>query len=387
MCEPVDLMNNWLEATGLISLWLVAILRAPAAIQHPRQRALWLGVCLTAVTTTLYQEPVIQVLGSLIGEANLIDLSRHVSHTISATVLLYFVLVATDRQRHTWLLMAIGAVTVAITIWLNLSAPPHVRSTITTPELPLIYWLFCFGFYLVVDVISVAVCWRYGHQAGPRILRWSLWIFGLSRLFGCLLWILFSTYLITHIAVLLSSIPALTGIELLLQATSVLLPGIAAAQHNLAQRHILWTLWPLWQSLTGAIPNINLPGSGSRLGTLVTTVGTLNWRVYRLVIEIRDAGLTLRAYVTPATVAAAQQFVTARQIPLADLDAAAAACWLETARQAKLAGNSPRSTVSDITSPGGKNLQEEIEFLLNVARFHAGPLPAEFAANYPAEVA
>jgi hypothetical protein len=116
MCEPVDLMNNWLEATGLISLWLVAILRAPAAIQDPRQRALWLGVCLTAVTTTLYQEPVIQVLGSLIGDVNLIDLSRHVSHTISATVLLYFVLVATDRQRHTWLLMAIGAVTVAITI-------------------------------------------------------------------------------------------------------------------------------------------------------------------------------------------------------------------------------------------------------------------------------
>jgi hypothetical protein len=165
------------------------------------------------------------------------------------------------------------------------------------------------------------------------------------------------------------------------------LPGIATAQHNLAQRRILWTLWPLWQSLTGTIPNITLPGSGSRLGALVTTVGTLNWRVYRLVIEIRDAGLALRAYVTPATIAAAQQFVTARQIPLADLDAAAAACWLETARQAKLAGNSPRSTVSDITSPGGKNLQEEIEFLLNVARFHAGPLPAEFAANYPAEVA
>jgi hypothetical protein len=62
-------------------------------------------------------------------------------------------------------------------------------------------------------------------------------------------------------------------------------------------------------------------------------------------------------------------------------------CWLETARQAKLAGKSPRSTVSDITSPGGKSLQEEIEFLLNVARFHAGPLPAEFAANHPAEVA
>jgi hypothetical protein len=375
------------ETAGLVSLWLVAILRAPAAARNPRQRPLWLGVCLIAVTTTLYQEPVIQMLGRLIGDVNLIDLTRHVSHTITATVMLYCVLVAAGRQRHTRLLVSIGAVTVAATIWLNLSAPSHARSTITTPELPLVYWLFSFGFYLVVDVISVAVCWRYGQRAGPKTLRWSLWIFGMSRLFGCLLWILFPAYLITHIPVLLSYIPALTGIELLLQAASVLLPGITTAQHNLAQRRILWTLWPLWQSLTGTIPNITLPGSGSRLGTLVTTVGTLNWRVYRLVIEIRDAGLTLRAYVTPATIAAAQQFVTARQIPLADLDAAAAACWLETARQAKLAGNSPRSTVSDITSPGGKNLQEEIEFLLNVARFYAGPLPAEFVANYPAEVA
>ncbi|MGH3722372.1 MAG: MAB_1171c family putative transporter [Pseudonocardiaceae bacterium] len=380
-------MNDWVETAGLVSLWLVAILRAPAAVGHPRQRPLWLGVCLIAVTTTLYQEPVIETLGPLVGDLNLIDLSRHVSHTISATVMLYFVLVAAGRQHHTRLLVSVGAVTAAATIWLNLAAPPHARATITTPELPLVYWLFCFGFYLVVDVISVAVCWRYGQQAGPRILRWSLWVFGLSRLFGCLLWILFPAYLITRVAVLLSYVPALTGIELLLQAAGVALPGIVTAHQNLTQRRVLWTLWPLWRSLTGAVPNITLPGSGSRLGTLVTTVGSLNWRLYRLVIEIRDAGLTLRAYVTPATVAAAQRFAAARQIPRVDLDAAAAACWLETARQATLAGESPRSTVPDITSPGGKNLREEIEYLLTVARFHAGPLPAEFAAHHPAEVA
>jgi hypothetical protein len=44
-------------------------------------------------------------------------------------------------------------------------------------------------------------------------------------------------------------------------------------------------------------------------------------------------------------------------------------------------------TVSDITGPGGESLREEIEFLLAVARFSTGPLPAEFAAQYPAEVA
>ncbi|MGH3832382.1 MAG: DUF6545 domain-containing protein [Pseudonocardiaceae bacterium] len=100
-----------------------------------------------------------------------------------------------------------------------------------------------------------------------------------------------------------------------------------------------------------------------------------------------EARLTLLAYVTPATIAAAQQFAAVRQLPRADLDAAAAACWLETARQAKLVGMPPRSTVSDITSPGRENLREEIEFLRTVARFHAGPLPAEFAAHHHTEVA
>ena len=379
-------MNDWIEAVGLISLWLAAILRAPAAARHPCQRPLWLGTCLIAVTTTLYQEPVIGTLGRLVGDFNLIDLSRHVSHTVTAAVMLYCVLVAVGRQRHIWLLVPVAAATIAATIWLNLSAAPHARSTITTPELPLIYWLLCFGFYLVADGISVAVCWHYGRRAGPGTLRQSLRIFGLSRLFGCLLWILFSAYVLTRHAKLLGYIPPLTGIELVLQAGSILLPGTDSARHNLAQRRTLWALWPLWQSLTSAIPNLTSQGRGSRLGALATTNAAVHSRLYRLVIEIRDAGLVLRAYVTPATIAAAQQFAAARPVSPADLEAAAVACWLHAARQAKRAGSSPQPTVCEISSPGGNTLREEIEFLLSVARFYAGPLPAQFATHHAAEV-
>jgi hypothetical protein len=379
-------MNDWIETAGLVSLWLAAILRAPAAARHPYQRPLWLGTCLIAVTTTLYQEPVIGTLGRLIGDFNLIDLSRHVSHTITAAVMLYCVLVAVGRQRHIWLLAPAAAATIAATIWLNLSAAPHARSTITTPQLPLIYWLLCFGFYLVADGISVAVCWQYGRRAGPGTLRQSLRIFGLSRLFGCVLWILFPAYLITRRTVLLGYIPSLTGIELLLQAGSVLLPGIDSVRHDLTQRRILWVLWPLWRSMTSAIPNPTPPRRGSRLGALATTNAAVNTRLYRLVIEIRDAGLILRAYVTPATITAAQQFAATHLVSPVDLEAATVACWLHSARQAKLVGSSPHSTVCDISSPGGNTLREEIEFLLSVARFYAGPLPAEFATHHAAEV-
>lgn len=379
-------MNDWIEAAGLISLWLATILRAPAAARHPHQRPLWLGTCLIAVTTTLYQEPVIGTLGRLIGDFNLIDLCRHVSHTVTAAVMLYCVLVAVGRQRHIWLLAPAAAATIAATIWLNLSAAPHARSTITTPELPPIYWLLCFGFYLVADGISVAVCWQYSKRAGPGTLRQSLRIFGLSRLFGCLLWILFPAYVLTRHAKLLSYIPPLTGIELVLQAGTILLPGTDSARHHLAQRRILWALWPLWQSLTSAIPNPTPPSRGSRLGAVATTNASVNSRLYRLVIEIRDAGLILRAYVTPATITAAQRFAATHSVAPADLEAATVACWLHTAWQAKLAGSLPQPTVCEINSPGGNTLREEIEFLLSVARFYAGPLPTEFATHHAAEV-
>jgi hypothetical protein len=208
----------------------------------------------------------------------------------------------------------------------------------------------------------------------------------MSRLLGCVLWVLFPTYLVTRNSSLLAFVPPLTGLELLLQAISVLLPGIATVRLYIRQRGILWRLWPLWRALTEAVPNVTLPGSGFRRVAPAASMATLQWRVYRLVIEIRDAGLTLRAYATPATVSAAQQFATERRIPVPDSDAATVACWLEVARRAKLNDRPPRATVSDITGPGGSSLHEEIEFLVRVAHFHATTLPAEFIARHPAEV-
>lgn len=187
-------MYAWSETTGLISLWGVALARAPSAVRNPRHRPLWLGVCLIAASSTLYQDPVVTYLGALIGDLNVIDLTRSLTHTASAGVLLYFVLVATGRQRHTTLLFCVVMLVVASTVWLYCTAPPHARSTISTPELPLLYWLLPFGFYLIVGAISTAVCWRHSDEADRGMLRWSLRVFGMSQFLGCVLWCLFSAY-------------------------------------------------------------------------------------------------------------------------------------------------------------------------------------------------
>jgi hypothetical protein len=367
-------MCSWLETAGLISLWGVALVRAPSAVRNPRHRPLWLGVCLIAATSTLYQGPVVALLGALIGDLGLIDLTRSLTHTASAGVMLYFVLVATGRQRHTAWLAWVVMLVMASTVWFDLAAPPHARSTISTPQLPLLYWLVPFGFYLLVDGISVTVCWRHSHEAGRGMLRWSLRVFSVSRSLGCMLWGLFAAYLFTHDATLLAYVPPLTGMELLSQAGSVLLPGLVSAGAHLEQRWILWRLWPLWQALTEAVPTVTLPGRTSR--RMCTTA--VRWRHYRLIIEIQDAAVALRAYTTPAMISAAHQFVAIQGVAEGDVEAAASACWLEVARRAKLSRRPPCETICASPWPGGSSFREEIGFLMRVARFYGTTLPATF---------
>ncbi|WP_225846959.1 MAB_1171c family putative transporter [Streptomyces sp. HPF1205] len=367
-------MYSWSETAGLISLWGAALTRAPSAVRNPRHRPLWLGVCLIAATSTLYQDAVVSSLGALIGDLNLIDLTRSLTHTASAGVMLYFVLVATGRRRHSTVLVCVVTLVMASTVWLYRAAPPHARSTISTPELPLLYWLLPFGFYLLAGGISAAVCWRHSDEADRGMLRWSLRVFGMSQSLGCVLWCLFTAYLFTHDATLLAYVPPLTGMELLLQAGSVLLPGLASALQHLEQRWVLWRLWPLWQALTEAVPTVALPGQTSRW----TCTTAVRWQHYRLIIEIQDAVLALHAYTTPAMVSAARRFAAIRGVTAGNLEAAASACWLEVARRAKLARSAPCDTVCTSPWPDGSGFREDVDFLMRVARFHGTALTAEF---------
>ncbi|MBM9506712.1 hypothetical protein ITX44_19555 [Streptomyces sp. KK5PA1] len=314
------------------------------------------------------------LLGTLISDLNLIDLTRSLTHTASAGVMLYFVLVATGRQRHTTLLICVVTLVMASTVWFYGTAPPHARSTISTPELPLLYWLLPFGFYLLVGGISAAVCWRHSDEADRSMLRWSLRVFGMSQSLGCVLWCLFAAYLFTRDAALLSYVPPLTGAELLLQAGSVLLPGLVSAGQHLQRCWVLWRLRPLWQALTEAVPTVALPGRTSRW-TFTTAV---RWQHYRLIIEIQDAVLALRAYTTPAVISAARQFVAIQGVAEGNHEAAASACWLEFARRAKLSSSAPCDTVCASPWPSESSFREEIDFLVRVARFHGTPLPAAF---------
>ncbi|MGQ0576631.1 MAG: DUF6545 domain-containing protein [Pseudonocardia sp.] len=373
-------MGEGLQNAGVVAVWVVAALRVTAA-RDPRQRPLWLGLCLIAVTTTLYLEPVVELAGGLLGDLNVVDLVRHIVHVASAAVMLWVVLAATGRHRHTRPL-ALAALTIALVItWLNLAAAPHTRATVLTPELPPLYWALQLAFYLLVDVISVVVCWHYGWRAEPAMLRWSLAAFGASRLLGCILWLMFGAAVVLGSPAPLGSVPAITGAELLLQATSVAVPGVAALGANLGARLALWRLWPLWDSLTRAVAHVRLPGDTSRHNAWTTPLSQVRWQTHRAVIEIRDAALVLGAHHSPTAASAADAYIRSGRLTEPDAAAAAAACCLETALRARLAGGPAGHVAHSLIPTAPATLEEELDFLVRTARFHSVGLATRFASS------
>ncbi|MER6049165.1 DUF6545 domain-containing protein [Streptomyces sp. NPDC001793] len=69
----------------------------------------------------------------------------------------------------------------------------------------------------------------------------------------------------------------------------------------------LWRLRPLWNDLTAAVPRITPDRPLTSIGALLRSPRAMRLRLYRQVIEIRDAPLTLEGHVTPSTVARAQR--------------------------------------------------------------------------------
>ncbi|SFQ54108.1 hypothetical protein SAMN05421810_10937 [Amycolatopsis arida] len=360
-------MFSWVEVAGFTSLWLVAVLRAPQAIGHPQQRALWLAVTLIAFTTTLHQEPVTATLGEVVGDATVVVLVKHLCDVVASTAMLHFVLTAMGRRRHAPYLLSAGVGTMAVLAWINLA---HAgEGSLATPELdlPLFYWAIFFGFHLVSNSCVVAVCLRYWRRADQGPLRWGLLTFGIGTLFACVLWVLFIAYVVTWVPAVLALTPLVTGIEELLQATGAALPAAPGIRRALTSRRDLWVLWPLWRHVTRTNPQVALVEPRFRLLHVLAPTRLVGLHLYRAVIEIRDAILILSDHVTPELVDRARAHVAGHHPPPPDVNAAVTACLLSGAPPPATAhGEPPRPGTALAAEMGGEDLRGEIDFLREV---------------------
>ncbi|WP_216216270.1 MAB_1171c family putative transporter [Amycolatopsis aidingensis] len=372
-------MFAWVEIAGFTCLWLVAVLRAPQAIRHPQQRALWLAVTLIAFTTTLHQPPVVAGLGGLIGDPTLVVVIKHTCDVIASSAMLHFILTAMGWRRHLPFLLAAAITAGTALSWINLAhAPPGYAAT---PELdlPASYWVIFFGFHFVSNSCVVAVCLRYWRQADRWPMRWGLLTFGIGTLFACVLWLLFPAYLWTRIPALLPAASLVTGIEEILQAAGVALPAVPGIRRAFTSRRNLWTLWPLWRHVTSWNPQVALVIPRFRLVNVLLRTHLVDLHLYRAVIEIRDAILILSEYITPALIDRARAHVRAHQLPPAEANATVTACLISVATQASGQGEFPRQTDLQAATMGGEDLSGEIDFLRQVIKARKSPVVKAFA--------
>ncbi|MCS7480668.1 MAB_1171c family putative transporter [Umezawaea endophytica] len=133
----------------------------------------------------------------------------------------------------------------------------------------------------------------------------------------------------------------------------------------------------LWEALSDAAPGNVLGPVPTRLADLVSVVA-IERRLYRRVIEIRDAQWELNGFVSAAMVEDARRAVESHRA--AEPDLALEALLLEVARQAK-AGGLPHAGGDHVSSWSGEaDLDEEARRLLVIQHVLAGPWAREASA-------
>ncbi|MCE7002025.1 hypothetical protein LWC34_04150 [Kibdelosporangium philippinense] len=365
-----------LEVFGIACMYVVTVLRAPQALRHRQQRALWFAMAAIAIAMTLRLDDVIAVLQHIVGNAHTVDVIRQLFATFDSAAVLYFVLSAAEYRRYQrWIFVLAPAVMAALLV-LDVTAPPHTRNTVTLPGPPAAYWAIYFGFLFFTGVLSAVVCLRYSRRADRRPLRAGLFMFGLGMGLASVLWILFVTYLATGSQVALSLLSPVTGVEALCLAAGVALPAYGTITRPISDRTTFWRLWPLWRDMVGAVPKVALNEPRGRLADTIIAL-SVPVRLYRAVVEIRDAMLVLRHYLSPEDQQAAREHVAVQRTPDHLAEPAVTAYLIARSLRRRRSGDSPQEQpLAELTELGGDDVHAEIRFFRQVARFYRTSTPA-----------
>lgn len=299
---PWIIVLTGLEGAGIIALWAVAIVRAPQGIRSREQRPLWFAIVVIALAMSMHLDPVTAVLARVVPSAHWVDLATHLFSIVDAAAVLWFILQAARRR------MAHGfGVRRRCRGHGRPGAPGHRCSpACTQPDHPLTGHPQRPG-RLLVDLLRLPPERGHHLRSGvlaaqpsgqrPPSLRYGLRLFGTGILLASLLWVLKLGYLGTRSTVFAPLFSPVTGAEALFIASGVALPFLIQMRALLGYRRSHRSLAPLWRDLITAAPDVVL-SPGNRLRAAAVPI---QLRLYRRVIEIRDAMIVLRSYVAEAT--------------------------------------------------------------------------------------
>lgn len=363
---------------GAIALWVVLALRAPGALRSRPQRRLLIAVAGLALSITVYLDPITAVLNRTYVFGQSCGIVMNIWGVISSAFILDFVLAALAKRRPLPVYGGAAVVSAALVL-LNTGPVPQAGCvvSISVPWYSPFWWLLCVA-HVVAVLPCALLCARYARRAATPALRAGLRLLAAGFASSTVFWsFVVLGYLLTDWPWLGSIFSLNIGITAWLMVLGVSVPLVAHARKRGEHLRSLRALEGLWRELTAAVPHVQLPTSRAQRWSV-------DLRLYRRVIEIRDALLILRDYIDRDTVDAARRHALAAAEPAA-VEAIATACWLAAAEAAKARGVEPRPAQGERPADkdaSGDDWTDELSFLEELAEARHTPLVARFAEEH-----
>ncbi|WP_329127252.1 hypothetical protein OG727_07080 [Streptomyces caniferus] len=373
-------LGTRVELTGALALWLVIALRLPTARRSRQQKMLLLSVIGLAGSITVYLDPVTAALNHTFRFAGSCGLFMNGWGVLSSALILDFVLAAMSRRRP-WLVYGPMVLTIAALIALNYTIAPDA-GCVTSQAVPWYspFWWLLIAAHLIGTIPCAVLCVRYGRRAGDdRPVRTGLLLLAAGFTSSATFWCVVLAFLLARPAWLGALFPLNIGVTAWLMTAGVCLPLVLTVRRAARDMSALWRLRPLWREVTEAVPHVTLDKPVPRVRAVLGRPRTIRLRLYRQVIEIRDALLVLQDYVTSEAMEAARHHIGAQHLSGEQIEPAVTACWLCTALDARQAAATPRPNQLAPGGPAHDGLRSEADFLLAVLRARALPAVRSFA--------
>lgn len=366
------------------SLWLVTVWRLPSIRHSHKQRSLALTFAALAAAMT-FEVPVVKAaINDNVGITGLPPLLKHLLGVTSAAYLLDFVIAVVRPQglaRRTRL-AAIGATLPLMLLFYALANwTPGGPVRVGEGKRAVYPVLYMAVFTLYIGIAMVVATWLF--LSGVRHSRTWLGKAGLAFLgLGTLLGSLYALQRVGFVTVHLATgaeYPALQHqVSTVLKQLAILsivlgacLPPFSVAVEYARDWKTLRQLQPLWSGLTDAVPFVVLSASIPKL--------RVSLRLDRCVIEIEDACLALREYVSAEVHERAQMFALRNGVPQNEIDAVTEASWLRVAVRAARRGSQLEGAEHPTLGVTGKDRPSELSWLCAVSRaYSASSVVAEF---------
>lgn len=362
---------------GTVTLWVVVALRLPTAVRSAPRRRLLVAVAGLAASVTVYLDPVTALLSStaLAGSCGIV---MNLWGVLSAAFILDFVLAALSRRRP-WPVYGPAVAVCAGLVLLDRAdggAQAGCVSSLQVPWYSPFWWLLCVA-HVAAVVPAVLVTARSARRTGSRSVRVGLALLCAAFVSSATFWGVVVIARLTTGAAWIGGLFSLNiAVTTWLMAAGTAVPLVVHAGRRVRSAWRRWRLRALWRTLVGAVPDVRMPnGTLAGLGQ-----ASADLRLYRRVIEIRDALLVLRRRVDGPTIDAARSHVRT-MAPERATEPAVVACWLSVALDAE--GRPPSAAGwSDVPADPVENAwASEIAFQLQLARLRTRPFAVSFARS------